>query len=238
MQNDQYGPLALIGGGEWTEGCSFDQSLLEGTSREVLVLPTAAAYEHPEHVVEKARVWFEALGVQVEPLPVLTRSDAANEDFTARIRNAAFIYVSDGSPMHLRSVLKDTLIFSAIEDAWRNGATLACSSAAATVMGDPMVDPRGGTFTLGLGLVRGLAVVPEWDRWTGDRARRMNHLTPSNVAVAEIEERTALIRRAGGNWSVEGNGRVTLTLNHQVLSLDELEGAIDTGPIAVPTHPV
>ena len=49
------GILALVGGGEWTEGCSFDAELLAASGgTEVLVLPTAAAYEKPERVVVAA----------------------------------------------------------------------------------------------------------------------------------------------------------------------------------------
>jgi cyanophycinase len=235
--NNETGPLALIGGGEWTEGCTFDRLLIEATgATEVLVVPAAAAYEHPERVMEKATTWFREMGVAVRELPVLTRSDAENPAHADEVINAKLVYVSDGSPLHLRSVLKDSVLWTALVKAWRTGTGVACSAAAATVFGDPMVDPRGGTFTLGLGIARGLAVVPQWERWTGDRARRMNHLIPSDVAVAEIEERTALIRWGDGTWQIDGFGRVTLTRNHQALQVDELESLIDTGPLHVPSR--
>ncbi len=53
------GTLALVGGGEWQEGCVFDSELLaiSGAS-EVLVLPTAAAYEHPGRAVDSATRYF------------------------------------------------------------------------------------------------------------------------------------------------------------------------------------
>ena len=58
------GILALVGGGEWSEGCSFDAELLAASgSDEVLVLPTAAAYEHPERLVVEAGEWFARWGV-------------------------------------------------------------------------------------------------------------------------------------------------------------------------------
>ena len=67
------GTLALVGGGEWQEGCTFDAELLalSGTD-QVLVLPTAGAYEHPERLVARAGAWFEDLGGLVEGLMVLT----------------------------------------------------------------------------------------------------------------------------------------------------------------------
>ena len=58
------GTLALLGGGEWQPPCrDLDVSLLEraGTD-EVLVVPTAAAFERPADVVDRATRWFEELG--------------------------------------------------------------------------------------------------------------------------------------------------------------------------------
>ena len=66
------GVLALVGGGEWRDGCTFDAELLAASgSDQVLVLPTAAAYEHPERVVVQAGEWFASLGAKVEGLMVL-----------------------------------------------------------------------------------------------------------------------------------------------------------------------
>ena len=63
------GLLALVGGGEWQEGCTFDAEFLAASGgAEVLVLPTAAAYEHPERLVARAGAWFEPLGGSVEGL--------------------------------------------------------------------------------------------------------------------------------------------------------------------------
>src|SRR5665213_569130 len=101
------GILALVGGGEWQEGCEFDAKFLAASgSTEVLVLPTAAAYEHPEHLVARAGEWFAPLGGQVEGLMVLSRSDAENDGAADIMRRARLIYLAGSSPMHIRSVLK------------------------------------------------------------------------------------------------------------------------------------
>src|SRR5215210_2605239 len=124
------GPLMLIGGGEWTEGCTFDRTMLDETGNpEVLVLPTAAAYEHPERAVQTAERWFESIGGRAGGLMVLHRREAEDPDMAAVVRRSRFIYLAGGSPMHLRSVLKDSPVWDALVGAWKDGAVLAGSSA-------------------------------------------------------------------------------------------------------------
>ena len=148
------GPLALIGGAEWRNGCTFDAGLLAASGgAEVLVLPTAAAYEHPERAVAWASDYFAGLGWAVRGLMVVGRSDAEDGANAAAVREARFIYLGGGSPLHLRSVLKDSKVWEALEGAWREGAVVAGSSAGAMALCDPMIDPRGGALTLGLGLI-------------------------------------------------------------------------------------
>ncbi len=219
------GPLALVGGGEWTEGCSFDAQLLEASGgRDVLVLPTAAAYEHPERAVESARRWFEQLGAAVRGLMVLRRPDAEDESNAAVVRDSRFVYLSGGSALHLRSVLKDSRVWDALVHAWNEGAVLAASSAGAMVVCDPMVDPRGGAFTLGLGLVTQLAVIPHADSWSSEKARRTFELAPRGTAVAAVDERTALIRGTDGAWETAGPGSVTVWRDGAEAGLAQLPG--------------
>ena len=67
------GSVALLGGGEWTEPCrGLDSHLLHlAQSDDVLIVPTAAAFEHPDRVVERAVEWFKGLGANATGLPVL-----------------------------------------------------------------------------------------------------------------------------------------------------------------------
>ena len=219
------GPLALVGGMEWRDGCTFDRDLLEASGGdEVLVLPTAAAYEHPQRAVDTASAWFSTIGGKVRGLMVLARPDAEDDANVEAVRSARFIYLGGGSPLHLRSVLKDTPLWSALIEAWDGGAVLAGSSAGAMVLCDPMVDPRGGAFTLGLGLVNGLTVIPHANTWSHDKARRTFELAPADCAVLGIDEQTAVIRGADGEggWRAAGAGNVAAWLGGQDLPLDQL----------------
>jgi cyanophycinase len=219
------GPLALIGGSEWTAGCSYDQELWEASGRsEVLVLPTGAAYEHPARAVDVATAWFASLGAKARGLMVLARGDAEDDDNARAVRGARFVYLSGGSPLHLRSVLKDSKVWSALVGAWHDGAVVAGSSAGAMVLGDPMVDPRGGALTLGLGLVSGLAVLPHSDRWSPEKSQRTVSLATGHLRIAAIDERTALIREPDGSWRHAGAGTVSVYVDGGVARGDVLTG--------------
>ena len=221
--NNEPGALCLVGGAEWTPGCTFDATLWEASGRsDVLVLPTAAAYEHPERAVETARRWFASFGAESSGLMILARPDAFDPDLVARLAASRFIYIGGGSPIHLRSVLKDTPAWSALVDAWRSGAVLAGSSAGAMVLGDSMVDPRGGALTLGLGLLERLAVLPHYDTWSEEKARRSVSLATGHLRIATIDERTALIRDPDGSWRSEGAGTVAVYVDGQALGLEVL----------------
>jgi cyanophycinase len=205
------GSLALVGGGEWqADGREFDAGLLERSGGdEVVVLPTAAAFEHPERVTERAVAHFGALGVKARVLPVLHRAEAEDPANADVVRAARFVYLADGSPLHLRSVLKGSALFDAMLHAYEHGGVLAASGAGATLLCDPMVDPRGGAYTVGLGVVRNLAVFPYHGTAAGHLRERSIDLLPRSAVLAGIDEQTALLKD-GGTWSVAGSGAVTL----------------------------
>jgi len=77
------------------------------------------------------------------------------------------------------------------------------------VLTDPMVDPRGGALTLGLGLVDKMTVVPhfgdEHDDAHGQKLERTVAMAPAGLPVVAIPARTALINDAGG-WRADGAG--------------------------------
>jgi cyanophycinase len=204
--------LALIGGGEFTEACrAFDATLLERSGgRTVVVLPTAAAFEHPERVIERASQHFAHLGADVVALPVLHRREAQSDDIIEIIEDASLLYIADGSPLHLRSVLKDSPLMQAISDAWGRGMVLAASGAGATVVCDPMVDPRGGAYTVGLGLVANVAIFPYHGTAADHLLQRSRDLLAPHAVLVGIDDATALMRSDDADWTVAGRGCVTV----------------------------
>jgi len=216
------GTLALVGGRAWEDGCDFDAELLKVSgATQVVLLPTAAAYENPAHRVDTARNWFAGLGVETVDLPVFTRRDAHVDEHVEAVRAARFIYLAGGSPLHLRSVLKDSPLWDALVAAWGDGAVVAGASAGAAVLTDPMVDPRGGAFTLGLGLVSQVALITHFDQLSPEKVHRTVRLGSRGIPVAGVPDRTALIRDASG-WRAAGVGEVAVFVDGVEAGLDAL----------------
>ena len=205
------GTLALVGAQEWSEGCTFDAELLAASGTdEVVVMPTAAAFENPDRVIERAEAWFGSLGAKVRPLRVLGRPDAmesANADVVAAAR---FVYLAGQSPLHLRSALKDTPVLEALRAAWDKGAVVAGADESASALVDPMFDPRGGALTVGLGFLTGIAVVPLDDGDDVAHHRRTLELAGAGVAVVCLMPRSAVIRDPAGAWRAAGSGTWTV----------------------------
>ena len=206
------GTLALIGGGEWDDACTdFDRELIDGAgASEVVVLPSAAAFEHPDRVVDRATSYFEGLGTKVRPLMVLRRADAEDNKTVEAVRKAKFVYISDGSPLHLRSVLKGSALWDAMLAEFHAGGVLAASGAGATLVCDPMVDPRGGAYTVGLGVVQNIAVFPYHGTAADHLRERSIDLLPKTAKLVGIDSSTALVREAEGAWRTAGAGVVTV----------------------------
>lgn len=206
------GTLALLGGGEWRDGCRpLDTELLASSgAKEVVVIPAAAAYEQSGKVTVRAATYFESLGVKAITVPVLHRSEADDPKIADTVRRAKFVYLCDGSPLHLRSVLKGSALFDAMLAAYHGGAAFAASGAGATLVGDPMVDPRGGAYTVGLGVVPNLAVFPYHGTAADHMRERSIDLLPAAAKLVGIDEETALVRDPDGSWRVAGAGVVTL----------------------------
>jgi cyanophycinase len=108
-------------------------------------------------------------------------------------------------------VLKGSEFYDAMVYAYRErGAVVAASGAGATVLCDPMVDPRGGAYTVGLGIVSGLAIFPYHGTTAEHLRERSVDLLSDNASLVGVDEATALIRDADGGYRVAGAGRITV----------------------------
>ncbi|MFT3852215.1 MAG: hypothetical protein QM733_05695 [Ilumatobacteraceae bacterium] len=197
------GTVALQGGGPFTANDELDRRLLAAVGAErAVVLPTADAYEHPERLVASAMSWGERLEVDVEALMVMRRAEANDDSAAAVVAAAKAVYLVGDQPLHLRSVLKGTPLWQAILGVVDAGGLVVGVGGSADALCDPMIDPRGGAFTLGLGLVRGLALVTQAETWSPERLHRTRKLADTPLAV--LASGTALVRAPDGSWEQVG----------------------------------
>lgn len=211
------GRIALVGSGEYLPVMQeIEGWLLEGRPARYVQLATAAA---PEGDRVLAR-WHELgaaaasrLGVEQVIVDVRTRADADDPVHAAAFAGAGLVYLSGGNPGHLAGTLRGTRVWTAIQDAWRAGASVAGCSAGAMALGGYVPDfrhpKRGGTD--GLGLVPDIRVLPHFDKYSRmipDFALRPL-VTPGAVVVG-IDEDTALVADGPGDdglWEFRSRGR-------------------------------
>jgi cyanophycinase len=197
------GVVALQGGGPFVSNDDLDRALLADVER-IVVLPTADAFEQPGQLVDTARAWGARIGVEVEPLMVLVR-DEAGEAAAAVVEAADAVFLAGDSPSHLRSVLKDTPLFTALAGLLARGGTLIACGPSAAALCDPMTDQRGGGFALGLGLVSGLAVIPGSEEWPREQIERAH--SHANTPVVDLPTGSAIVRR-DDTWEIVGDAIV------------------------------
>ena len=196
------GIIALQGGGAFRLHDELDARLLEeAKAKKVVVLPTADAFEGPESLVASALSWAERLGVEVDALMVMRRTEAMEKDAADTVRKAHAVWFVGDNPIHMRSVLKDTPVWEAVQHVLHHGGLVTGVGAPASAFCDPMIDPRGGALALGLGLLTGMAVVTQSENVTVDRHARIKKL--ANVPLVFLPSSSALIRR-GHEWEEVG----------------------------------
>ena len=221
--SSNHGPLVFIGGGN-APILESHEEIVGNAVKEIVVLPTATAFEYPQRAIEKLSSAFWKRGLVVRPVMVTTRANAEDEELASIVRSARCIYFTSGSSLHLRSVLKDSLVLHAVLSAWHSGAAIIGEAAGGTVFSDPMIDPRGGAFTVGFGFVRDIAFVPGYSGEVTAQLRRTLSLAPKGCPVAAIGGDVALVREPEGVWRKTGSGIGSIFLDGLPVGLDALAG--------------
>ena len=113
--------------------------------------------------------------------------------------------------------------WDALAKQWAAGETaVAGTGAGAMALGDPMVDPRGGAFTLGLGLLPSIAAMTKTHEWHDETKRRTIQLATKGVPLVAVDDATAVLRAPNGDLSVVGVGTATVYRDGKEVELGEL----------------
>jgi cyanophycinase len=208
--------LVLNGGDEFKPGNEEQDRVLARAVGHgpAFVVPTAAARQGPEEALAHATAWFERFDVELESLPVLKRTDANSKELADTARGGGFFYLVGGDPGLVVQVLEATRVWTAMFQAWRDGAALAGSSAGAmalcshTLIRAGWPDRTQRRPASALGVVAGTAVLPHYDtfghRWIESARRALPGAT-----LLGLDERTAAVWQ-DGEWTAAGPGAVTV----------------------------
>ncbi len=216
------GRVGLHGGGEYLRGDEpFLRALLEAAAPMdhdrifVVIVPTAAGRGRPDVAATTGRLGFERAAalldrrVDVSVASAVDATSAADPAVAERIAQADLIHLPGGDPDLVPGVLRGSAAWRAIVAAVARGAVVAGASAGAMGLAEWAWTPVGGVE--GLGLVRGLLVVPHY---APDRAARwrdqFGSLVPPMLGILGLAERTGIISAPGGRgpWRVAGTGIV------------------------------
>lgn len=168
---------------------------------DVVIVPTAAAFSGAEAAAVSLAALFETGDAKVEALMNVSRDSSDEPHFAERVRSADLVVLSDGSALHAKSVWRGTLIGEAL----RTCRQVAAIGSVASVLGDVMVDPRGGAPTVGLGYVSGLVIAL---RASDDQLSRTRSLLGKDETFAVLGHRGA-VHFDGTNWHVVAADVVT-----------------------------
>jgi cyanophycinase len=219
------GPIALHGGGEFLPGDEpFLRALLEVARRStdrgsaeaplrVAVVPTAAANHGPSTSARHGVEGFErvagdlGLAVEAEPVLVVDAASANDPTLAAPLAAAHLVYLPGGDPALVGAALSGSSAWAAIVGAHERGAAIAGASAGAMALAAETWTPVG--WRDGLGLVPGLIVVPHFEQFAAEAARRRDEiarLDERRLGRLGLDERTGAIREPDGTWRVAGAG--------------------------------
>jgi len=211
--------IGLVGSGEFTPAMAeIDREILATLPRHprVVILPTAAGGENPEDWAYRGVEHFTRLGARSVGLMVLNWSHAEDPENVTEVEGADLIYLSGGKPARLLAALEGSPLWRGVLLARRRGGWIVGASAGAMVLGDwTLVHAPGsgdGTptvWTIGLGSLQGIAVVPHYDRWI--EAEQLCDEIAGSCTVFGIAEDSAVLLDEGHGRALGAEGSLLIS---------------------------
>lgn len=178
---------------------------------DVVVVPTAAAFVGAAQTAVATAEVFDGLDLRIEALMVTDRASNAERYFVERLASAQLVVLCDGSPLHARMVWRN----SPVGDAINAARSLVVIGAVASVLGDVMIDPRGGAPTIGLGYRSGVAFCAPA---SNEQLERTRSLLATDVALVVLGPR-GIVQCGDDEWRVVCSADVVVTRGPDVVTL-------------------
>lgn len=222
------GKLLIIGGGSRPEAMVTRLIKESGIDKGGygIILPMSSAQQ--DSSVYYANQQFIAQGFILKGV-FFTKADQVNKQKTDSVRNAKLIYITGGDQVRFMGIVGGTTVETAIMEAYRNGATIAGTSAGAAVMSRIMItgnqlkhtdyqstfssiEEKNLETSRGLGLVDNVIV----DQHFLARSRHNRLISAviefDNVMGIGIDESTAILVK-GKDAEVIGSAQVIVLAN-------------------------
>ncbi len=244
--NKAIGKLVLFGSGETSPaGRKIHRKVFQSlpSKQTIAILETPAGFQPNSHLVaqdiaDMFQKSFTEFVADVSIIPARkkgTKFSPDNKQLLNPLQKASYIFLGPGSPTYALHQLNGSKALVDIVAAWKRGATLVLSSAAAIAFGQQTL-PVYEIYKAGEDLhwKEGLSVLAEvglpftvvthWNNTEGgkdldtrfcymgeDRFNKLLQLLPKESSVLGIDEHTAIIFDfAKDIFSIEGVGSVTL----------------------------
>jgi len=223
------GHLFIIGGGEKTEGLMKEMLKVSGVGQNdyVIILPMSS--EEPDSSMIFAQEDLASVGINKVVGFNFILNGPVTQSRIDSILKAKLIFITGGDQTRFMKIVGKGPIYKAIHDAYKNGATIAGTSAGAAVMSKkmitgnalkypeytgryPTIEPGNIEITEGLGLVANVIVDQHFIK-----RQRMNRLmsvsleNPNETCIG-IDESTAIVV-SGNNFTVAGENQVVVLRN-------------------------
>ncbi len=215
------GFIVPIGGAEDKEGAAnilrrfIDVS--GGTSARIAIVPTASKLDDTGRRYEKL---FRQLGAdEAKSLPILTRADAAKQEWLDYIEKANGIFITGGNQLRLTTIIGGTPLAKAIRRANVRGVAVGGTSAGAAILSEHMIaygdeghTPHAGRVTLvpGFGLTNRI-MIDQHFRQRDRLGRLLCALAYNPFAVGVgLDEDTAAFIDHTKKITVVGAGAITI----------------------------
>ncbi len=211
--------VVLSGGAEFEpESNELNRAGLRLTrqrSPHVVIVPVAAV-ENPRRTVRAGERYFDSLGARTEHVMVVTAENADRGERAVQasaMEHADVIYLTDGSPLDAVKALQGTEAFAILRRAYEAGVVLMACGASAMALGAYYWD--GGVWEPGLGLFRGIAILPHHENISARFSpTRLRQTLPADTLILGLDDATGVM--LDGNQSnprqirVTGGGTVTV----------------------------
>jgi len=234
------GTLIIIGGAEKKNG--HERAILEEVAKAARTKPVVlltVATQEPEETAKTYRKVFHELGLKkVHVLDIRERADALEKKNLKLIEDAGVVFMTGGDQLRITSQIGDSDVFQTMQQLFKQGGTIAGTSAGAAAMSETMIlsgKSDESSEISSLGLAPGLGFVSDLviDSHFAERGRIGRLLgavtqNPKNLGLG-IDEDTAIVLD-NNHFRVIGSGAVYVVdgtdISYSSLSEKKPEGIL------------